>query len=71
MEQSIDLIIKFATTFGIRVVTALIILFLGLQAARWVKKSVRSILGKTQKHILNTVLDQEDYNSGKMELISL
>ncbi len=48
MQQFIDLIIRFATTFGIRLVTAVLILFIGLQAARWVKKSVRSLLEKTR-----------------------
>ncbi|OKH12002.1 mechanosensitive ion channel family protein [[Limnothrix rosea] IAM M-220] len=48
MQQFIDLIIRFATTFGIRLITALLILLIGLQAARWVKKSVRSLLEKTR-----------------------
>ncbi|AFY36565.1 MscS Mechanosensitive ion channel [[Leptolyngbya] sp. PCC 7376] len=48
MQNSIDLIIQFLTTFGIRLITALLILFIGLQTARWVKKSVRSLLIKTR-----------------------
>ncbi|MGB2925017.1 MAG: mechanosensitive ion channel domain-containing protein [Limnothrix sp.] len=48
MQQFIDLIIKFATTFGIRIVTAILILFIGLQAAKWVKKSVKSLMQKAK-----------------------
>ena len=48
MQNVIDIVIQFLTTFGIRLVTALLILFIGLQAARWVKQSVRTLLAKTR-----------------------
>lgn len=46
MQLSTTIIIQFITTFGIRIVTALIILVVGLQAAKWVKKSVRTLMIK-------------------------
>jgi len=48
MQKFIELIIQFATTFGVRIITAILILLIGLQAAKWVRQSVRKIMKKAK-----------------------
>lgn len=46
MQLSTTIIIQFITTFGIRIVTALLILIVGLQTAKWVKMSICKLMTK-------------------------
>ncbi len=48
MEKFIELAITFGTTFGVRILSALLILLIGFQVAKWVRSIVRSLMIKTK-----------------------
>ncbi|MGK7917938.1 MAG: mechanosensitive ion channel family protein [Prochloraceae cyanobacterium] len=48
MEKFIELAIEFGTTLGIRILTALLILLIGLQIAKWVRSIVKKVMSKSQ-----------------------
>ena len=48
MEKFIELAIEFGTTFGVRIITALLILLIGLQVAKWVRSLTRKLMTKSQ-----------------------
>ena len=48
MEKFIELIIEFATTFGVRIVSAILIFLIGSQVAKWVRTIVKKLMNKSQ-----------------------
>jgi small conductance mechanosensitive channel len=48
MEKFIELAIEFCTHFGVRILTAILILLIGLQLAKWVRSLVKKLMSRSQ-----------------------